>query len=98
LGVAVKAWKRVVLYAAPTALFLGAGPAVMVGKGDPAIIGGGFLAVFALLCVIGGLFLAAESLIDRAAPDWLKRLLYLKVLPGIPVIGPAAEGGEPPRR
>jgi hypothetical protein len=63
-----------------------------------AIIGGGFLAVFVLLCVIGGLFLAAESLIDRAAPDWLKRLLYLKVLPGIPVIGPAAEGGEPPRR
>jgi len=94
----VKAWKRALLYSVPTTLVLGGAAAVNVGKGDPAIIAGGMLGVFILTTLIGLLFMGAESLIDRHAPAWLKRVLYTKVLPGAPIIGPAAEGGEPPRR
>ena len=86
----MKAWKRVLLYSVPTTLVLGGAAAVNAGKGDPAIIAGGMLGVFILTTMIGSLFIGAESLIDRHAPAWLKRVLYAKVLPGIPNVGPAA--------
>lgn len=86
----MKTWKRVLVYSVPATLFLSAAPAIFVAKGDPAVIAGGMLGVFILTTVIGMLFIGAEALIDRYAPQWLKRILYAKVLPGIPNVGPAA--------
>ena len=90
----MKAWKRVLAYSVPTTLVLGGAAAINVGKGDPVVIGGGMLGVFILTTAIGLLFVGAESLIDRHAPQWLKRILYAKVLPGIPNVGPAADDAE----
>lgn len=89
----MKAWKRVLAYSIPTALVLSAAPAVIVGQGDPLIIGGGFLLALLFFTAIGMAFIAAESAIDKFAPKWLRRILYAKVLPGIPNVGPAADEG-----
>ncbi len=92
----MKTWKRVLAYSVPTTLVLGGAAAINAGKGNAAAIALGMLAALVLTTTIGVLFIGAESLIDRHAPQWLKRVLYAKVLPGIPNVGPAAEGASTP--
>ena len=94
----MKAWKRVLAYSVPTTLVLGGAAAINVGKGDPVVIAGGMFFGFLLTTLIGLLFIGAESLIDRHAPQWLKRILYAKVIPGIPNVGPAADDDAPPKQ